>query len=138
MNTLKNSIGLIIIGLIIFFSLRQGDISPNASAETSSCKTTDISIKTTRIKWVDECKRSPCTVLRGTAVLTNNCSLPVGVEVKITGFDKHGTPIATRDLWPASTNNIAPGDYVFSLDQWLDYDPAIKTFSLSAITVKAR
>lgn len=59
-------------------------------------------------------------------MLTNNCAEPVGVLVKITGYDGSGSPVATRELWPASVRNIPPGDYTFSLDQWLDYDPELK------------
>ena len=74
--------------------------------------------------------------MKGVAVLTNNCAEAVGVQIKITGFDSTGAPVATRDLWPASVRNIPPGDYTFSLDQWLDYDPEIKKFGLQPIEVK--
>ena len=73
--------------------------------------------------------------MKGVAVLTNNCAEAVGVQIKITGYDGSGLPVATRNLWPASVRNIPPGDYTFSLDQWLDYDPEIKKFELKPIEV---
>jgi hypothetical protein len=74
--------------------------------------------------------------MKGVAVLTNRCREPVGVQVKITGYDKSGSPVATSELWPASIRNIPTGDYPFSLDQYLDYDPSIKKFDLKVIEVK--
>jgi hypothetical protein len=105
-------------------------------AAWTECALSEISIKSVKVKFVDECRRSPCPHIKGVAVLINQCSESVGVQIKITAFDKAGAPIATRDLWPASTRNIPPGDYTFSLDQWLDYDPEMKKFELTPIRVK--
>lgn len=58
------------------------------------------------------------------------------MQIKITGYDKKGAPMATRDLWPASVKNIPPGDYTFSLDTWLDYEPGMKSFELEPIDIK--
>ena len=69
-------------------------------------------------------------------MLTNRCSEPVGVQLKMTAYDRTRTPVATRELWPASTRNIPPGDHTFSLDQWFDYDPEMKTFDLIPIEVR--
>lgn len=74
--------------------------------------------------------------MKGVAVLTNSCAEPVGVQVKIIGYDNAGSPVATRDLWPASVRNIPPGYYTFSLDQYLDYDPSIESIALEPIAVK--
>ena len=74
--------------------------------------------------------------MKGVAVLTNKCKEPVGVQVKIIGLDAKGNPVAARELWPASVSNIAPGDYTFSLDQWLDYDADIKRLSLQPVRVQ--
>jgi hypothetical protein len=74
--------------------------------------------------------------LKGIAVLKNKCTVPIGVQIKITGLDAAGQPVATRELWPASTRNIPPGEYDFSLDQWLDYDPAIRSFRLTPVRVR--
>ncbi len=74
--------------------------------------------------------------MKGVAVLTNRCAEAVGVEIKITAFDKAGSPMATRDLWPASISNIPPGDYTFSLDQWLEYGRGMASFTIEPISVK--
>jgi hypothetical protein len=109
----------------------------NSPVARPSCAASDITIKSSKARFVSECSaRSPCYGLKGVAVLVNNCSEPIGVQVKITGLDKDGNPVATRNLWPASIRNIPPGEYTFSLDTWLDYDPSIKTFQLAPIDVK--
>ena len=120
---------------ILFFVLLISLISLTPPA-WAGCTVSYISIKSIKAKFIDTCKRSPCPSMKGVAVLTNHCSEPVGVEIKITAYDKSGNPVAARDLWPASTNNIPPGNYTFSLDQWLDYDPEIKTFELTPITIR--
>jgi hypothetical protein len=102
----------------------------------AGCKVSDIAIKSMKAKFVDECTRSPCIYMKGVAVLTNKCAEAIGVQIKITGYDVSGSPVATRDLWPASVRNIPPGDYTFSLDQWLEYDPGLKRFELQPIEVK--
>lgn len=111
-------------------------LSSLAFPAVAGCNLTDISIKSFKAKFVDECRRSPCIYMKGVAVLTNRCAEPVGVQIKITAYDKIGAPVATRELWPASVRNIPPGDYTFSIDQWLDYDPEIKQFDLVPISVK--
>lgn len=107
-----------------------------APVANATCSISDIEIKSMKARFVDECQHSPCVYMKGVAVLTNRCKEPVGVEVKITGYDKSDSPVATRELWPASVQNIPPGDYTFSLDHYLDYDPSIKKFDLAPIAVK--
>ena len=115
---------------LLFFSLLL--VSP-AHAE---CAVSDIKVKSIKAKFVDECRRSPCVIMKGVGVLTNQCSEPIGVQLKITAYDKAGAPVATRELWPASIRNIPPGDYTFSLDQWLEHDPEIKTFEVVPVSIK--
>jgi len=106
------------------------------SSKTAVCSVSDITIKSLKARFVNPCTTRSCYTMKGVAVLTNNCKEPVGIEVKITGYNKAGEPVATRDLWPASVSNIPPGDYEFSLDTWLDYDPAIRRFALIPIRVR--
>ena len=102
----------------------------------AACTLSDISIKSVKAKFIDECKTRKCISMKGVAVLTNRCSEPIGVQVKITGYDKTGAPVATRELWPASVRNIPPGDFTFSLNQWLDYDSEMKKFDVVPVAVK--
>jgi len=102
----------------------------------AACKVSDVAIKSVRARFVNQCRGSPCYYLKGVAVLTNRCAEAVGVEVKIIGYDKASAAVAVRELWPASTRNIPPGDYTFSIDQWLDYDPEIKRFELTPVAVR--
>jgi hypothetical protein len=86
--------------------------------------------------WTSHPRASHTEILTPPAVLTNRCAEPVGVQIKMTAYDKSGAPIATSARWPASISNIPPGDYTISLDQYLDYDPAIVKFELVPIAVK--
>ena len=110
--------------------------SKPTAAEPPGCSVANIHIKSMKAGFADKCRVSDCTILEGVAVLTNTCSEPVGVQLKITSLDKAGNPVSTRDFWPASIKNIPPGDYTFTLDQALDYNPAIKSFEISPIDVR--
>lgn len=101
-----------------------------------ACSVSDIQIKSLRAKFVDPCRTRSCASLEGVAVLRNNCAEAVGVQIKISGYDTKKQVLATRELWPASVRNIAPGDFEFSLDTWLNYDPSMKSFALSVVSVK--
>lgn len=107
-----------------------------AKAETPSCSPSDITIKSLRASFKNACTRTPCYGMVGVGVLVNRCSEPIGVQIKITGLSKAGEPLASRDLWPASVSNIPPGEYTFSMDSYLDYDPGIVKFEVSPIAVK--
>lgn len=102
----------------------------------AECALSDITIKSLQPQFVDECRGSPCIYLKGVGVLTNRCAEPTGVQLKITAYDKSGAPVATRELWPASTRNIPPGDYTFSIDQWLDYQPSMESVDVEPVRVK--
>ncbi len=106
-----------------------------AGMPAASCSLDDIRVKSFRAKFVNECERSECVVMKGVAVLTNRCHESVGVLIRVTAYDSHGAPVSTANRWPASIENIPPGDYTFSLDQWLDYDPEMKTFDLTPIEI---
>lgn len=117
-----------------FYALAAGLLIAAPSA-FSACSAKDIEIKSFKARFVDECRRRACPHMKGVAVLVNHCASATGVQVKIIGYDKNKQPVAARELWPASIRNIAPGPYTFSLDTWLDYDPDIRTFTLSVAGV---
>jgi len=104
----------------------------------ATCKLADIELKVFRASFVNDCRASPCYSLKGVAVLTNKCNQATGVELQIIGYDEDKIPVATRNLWPASVNNIAPGDYTFSVDSWLEYNPSIKSFTLQPVRIQQR
>lgn len=101
-----------------------------------ACAVSDIAIKSTKARFFNACTRSACFQMKGIAVLVNNCAEPIGVRVKITGYDKFGTPMATRELWPASIENIPPGEFTFSLDNYLDYEQGMTAFKIEPTSVK--
>jgi hypothetical protein len=101
-----------------------------------ACSVDKIEIISMNGGYVDNCRSRPCPSFKGAAVLANRCSIPVGVQVKIVGKDAAGQVLAVREGWPASVRNIPPGEYPFSLDTWLDFDPRVQTFSLTVTEVK--
>lgn len=103
------------------------------ATSAQACTLADISVKLTTVRFE---KLRHGTYLKGTAVLTNDCRDSVGVQVQITAYDKENVPVATRELWPASVRNIPPGEYVFSIDQWLDYEPTMKLIALRPVDVR--
>ncbi len=143
---------VIVVALGVVFWLANRDRTPtatalpnNAEALTAAmdakrdqrlCSAAGISIKSIKASFEDTCRTRSCPRMKGVAVLTNSCPTPLGVQVKIVGHDAAGNPVAARELWPASVKNIPPGDYTFSLDGYLDYDPAIKGFSVEAVDTR--
>lgn len=102
----------------------------------SSCTVDKIEIKEVTWKFVDPCRARSCASLAGAGTLINHCDIPVGVKIKLTGRGSDGSLVAVKEGWPASVSNIAPGEYSFPVDTWLDYDPAIKTIEMSVAEVK--
>ena len=130
---------IVMVVLLVWGSMSDDPaLPPPTAAErvSAACNVSDIAIKSMQAKFVDSCRLTPCFFMEGVAVLTNHCPEPVGVQIKITAYDEPGSPLATREFWPASVRNIPPGDYTFTLDQALDYDPRIKTFELQPVDVR--
>ena len=136
------------VGIAIFIAVNRTQDAEEPASQVSAqdearspgfvakaCSLSDIEIKSIRARFVDECSRSPCIYLKGVAVLTNKCADPIGVQVKITAYDASRNPMATNELWPASVGNIPPGDYTFSIDQWLDYEPGMKAVEVAPVRV---
>lgn len=111
-------------------------VAEAARADPNVCTVEKIDVVSVEAGFVDECRRTPCPSFKGAGVLNNRCTIPVGVQLKITGLDSSGKTIAVRDLWPNSIRNIPPGEYSFSMDQWLDHDPRMKTFEVEVIETK--
>lgn len=107
----------------------------DALAKASDCTIQKITVQVTEARIVDECHTRACPVVRGAAILHNGCIHDVGVEVRVIGLDSTGTPIAVRKMWPASTTNIPPGSYPFSLDSTLDADARIKTVRVEPVSL---
>lgn len=107
-----------------------------ASVSNAACSLSDIKLTSIKAKFVNKCSTDSCFYLQGAAMLENSCAEPVGVQLKIIGYDKAGAPVAVNDFWPESTRNIPPGSYSFSLDQHLQYDPAISKIEIKSIRVE--
>lgn len=102
----------------------------------AECTVADVSVQLTRAKWVDACRRTPCPTFKGAAVITHRCPSPIGVQVRLVGYDRSGAPIAVSEQWPWSIDNRAAGAHPISLDQALQYDPEIERFGVDVLSVK--
>lgn len=107
-------------------------ISASTYAGATRCTVAHITIKSSKAHYA---KVAGKLYMKGIAVLTNKCADSVGVQVKMTSYAKDGSPVSTHESWPASISNIAPGDYTFTLDFFLDYDKEAKTFDVTVSRV---
>jgi hypothetical protein len=137
----KGQIGAVIVLVLtggLFLLSEMGSGTAFKTTETqgeaydgAGCTTDKIEIKD--FKW--DFRNRHSTV--GVATLINHCQIPIGVQTKLTARDSSGNVVAVKDgSWPASVSNIPPGEYSFSIDTWLDYDPAIKTIEMSVSGVR--
>jgi hypothetical protein len=70
-----------------------------------------------------------------TGTLINNCPEPVGVQLKVTLFDKSGNVVDTQDMWPASISNIPPRiEYPFK--DLMSVERSWSKYSVVAINVR--
>ncbi len=100
------------------------------------CAVSDIRIVSIDASFVDVCRRRVCFHFKGAGRLRNTCAFPIGVELKITALDRRGAPVAVKQFWPASVENIAPGEFSFSLDEVLSFDSRIDRFTVVPVTVQ--
>lgn len=104
------------VGIAIFRSVSddqtsEGAARPSAAVSESEgheCHVSDIGLD----KLAEHTNEYAVTV---TGRILNNCSMPVGVQLKITLYDKTGAVLAVSDPWPASTNNI-PAKTAFAFE----------------------
>lgn len=146
MKTIGYAIVALVVLVVVFRVTSRSDLAapPSegfkplvaAAPATPKCAPRNVTIKSMKAGFVDPCRRRACPSMKGVAVLTNGCPEAIGVQVKIVGLDAKGSPVSARDLWPASTQNIPPGDYTFSLDHYLDFDPQIRSFTIEPIRVQ--
>lgn len=66
----------------------------------------------------------------------NQCQTPIGVMLQIYSYDKEKKPLQVYEWWPASTRNIPPGDYVFSLKHTLIYNENATGIHIKVIDTK--
>lgn len=98
----------------------------------------DISVTRVDAKFVDKCNDflRPCWFLGGTGTLNNSCAFPVGVQLKLTGYDENNIPVDIKEFWPASIRNIPIGEYNFKMPKSFDYSVDITRFSIEVVDIK--
>lgn len=113
---------------LIFFS----------SFAMSECNIQDVSVKNINGKFIDKCNsiNKPCWFMGGVGVIEHSCNTPIGVQVKITAYDKLNSPVNTKEFWPASIRNIPKGEYVFNMPSNFEYSPEISSFRFEVIDIK--
>lgn len=104
-----------------------------SSSAFPACTVSDFDVKISHVKWVDNCRTQSCPMLRGAAVVTSRCASVAGVQIRFVGLDANKQPVAVTTPWPFSTNNIESGEHPISLDNLLEYDAEIKTFTVEVI-----
>lgn len=72
-----------------------------------------------------------------TGVIRNDCDTPTGAQVKFTIYAKDGRVLTSRDLWPASVNNI-PANSTFPFEIPLDRFEDADRYEVNVIAVKRR
>jgi len=102
----------------------------------AQCDATNVDVKITNSVWHNRCSKKDCSELKGTAVLTSRCEEPIAVEVRLTGVDGNGTPVATLERWPYAISHVTKGEHEFSLNKWLKHDPAIRGFVIEVVKVQ--
>lgn len=83
-----------------------------AAGEPSPCKPSDMKIEQVKVRGAEP----GYTLQHVTGRMVNNCSKPIGAQVKIIYYGKGKEILKVQDVWPASVNNVEPrGDYPFDL-----------------------
>lgn len=82
-------------------------------AAGAACRPTDMKIEDLKVQGSDP-RYSLLNHVLGRMV--NNCSEPIGAEVKIIYYGKGKELLKVQDVWPASVNNVdAHGDFPFDI-----------------------
>ena len=74
--------------------------------------------------------------LNFTGTVTNNGTFACGVELKVSAYDSAESVVETKDFWPASIRNIAPGA-AENFSYFVRYDKAAKRYDVVPIDARA-
>ena len=80
--------------------------------------------------------RKEYDTLTFTGTVTNNGSFACGIQLKVSTYDSAESVIETKDFWPASIRNIAPGG-AENFSYFVRYDKAAKRYDVVSIDAKA-
>lgn len=106
--------------------------APESAAAARPPKCTKADAAVTLTKFYDE-SRMYFAVM---GELVNRCHEPLGIHVRIVGYDKGGKMLDMWEGWPASIRNIAPqGREPFKMTIF-QFDPAIKKIDAEVIEVR--
>ena len=101
-----------------------------------ACDASKISVESINAKFVNDCRRSDCTVLKGVATVVNGCEFPVGAQFQIIATDGSGAALASNTAWLNSTRNLPVGRSVLSLEQAVDYVPGATGITVQPVEVR--
>lgn len=138
----KTSIITWIIGAIFLIAVYQGcslinknstqtprSVSSFVAKAPNPCQATNFTVKGLRSR-----RDHDYTILVGT--ITNDGAVACGVQVKVSVYNKDGEVLQTKDPWPASIRNIAPGAGE-NFEVFMQFDRNIKSFNVVPIDAKA-
>ena len=118
------AIGILTLGFvgILWFSAK------DATRSDPACSTSDIKIDKVNGRvdgdWIYVAGR-----------LINNCDKPIGVQIKVTIYDKNGNILTVHDSWPASIKNI-PAHTDFPFEDMIQRVRGFDKFEIRVIEVK--
>jgi hypothetical protein len=105
-------------------------------AARAECNVADIDAKITKSFWHNRCSKKDCSELRGTALLTSRCEEAVAVEVRLSGVDANGATVVALERWPYAISHVTAGEHEFSINKWLEHDPAIRGFVIEVVKIR--
>ncbi|WP_315707397.1 hypothetical protein [Brenneria uluponensis] len=127
-------IRLVLLAAVIYFLLLYFGFFKEDEVSRKNTSICDIS-KITVTSFNAGFDRAESEYLRGAATIYNGCTRPVGIQMKISSYDRNRNIVSVQDFWPANIDNIPVGEYSFSLDMKLRYDKRIESFRLSPVSI---
>ena len=127
---------VIVIGAVVLGFWISSRFTEHSSSQSSGVTGDSVTSCTVSKVTVDKlrARSEGYGYFRITGRLTNKCDQPIGVQIKVTVYDRADNILASPDLWPASTSNIpAHSEYPF---EWLQESPGLHKFTVNVIELR--
>jgi len=94
----------------------------------AACSATDFTVQNVRVEGAAGHHVS----LKGE--LVNHCATPAGAKLRIAAKNAAGDVIASHEIWPSGTTNLAPGKSTwFNTGRLFDYRASMKSFAVTVV-----
>lgn len=137
---MKAGVKLLIVfaALFFFFKFLGGGTQENEPAVIGNSKVNDMPCTpnnfTAKLSnaYYDKGYSNPS--FRGEAIVVNNCSSPMAINLELSAYTSDGTIVYKNSR--VITYNLTPGiEYPINLDYWIEYNPVVSYFSIRPIKV---